>query len=183
MANMEKLNATLRYIRTHMNLWDQTTWFKPIGDEFTSRQIVDMILEDPYDPACGVTGCMAGLACFQNGYVPIFKVSGVDDWADVNPGELVAKRDPETGQLGSPSTTKTAAADIFEISMADATRLFDSENTYEDLQAMVAHLGERDTLVSFESRERVCSCGDPDCHVDGPWDEDEDDYDHEDIAF
>jgi len=180
MANMEKLNAALRYIRTHMDLWDQTTWFKPISDEFTTRQVVDMILEDPFEPACGVTGCMAGLACFQNGYVPIFRVTGDNDWAAVNPGEMVAKRDPETGQLGPHMTTKDAAADIFEIGLPDASRLFDSDNTYEDLQEMVAHLGERDSLTTFRHREATCSCGDPDCSYE---DEDEDTYDDVDSIY
>jgi hypothetical protein len=188
MANMEKLNSTLRYIRTHMDLWDQTHWFEALdgAGEFTSRQIVDMILEDPYEPACGVTGCMAGLACFQNGYVPIFRVQGEGDWAMVQPGEMVAKRDPQTGKLGEHSTTKDAAAAIFDIDYTTASRLFDSDNSFEDLQAMVAHIGEHGTLQTYNTRQ--CSCGVEGCVVDVDdegYDDDsyEDDYDDQDSIF
>lgn len=185
MANMEKLHSTLRYIRSHMDLWDQNTWFKPIDDEFTLEQIVDMILEDPYDPACGVTGCMAGLAAFQNGYVPIFIVTKLEEGVDsryaiapyVNPGEMVALRDPVTGKVDKDHqiTTKEAAAKVFDISTPTASRLFDSDNSYEDLQAMVAHIGEHGDLATFQGRDDVCECGDPNCTVPGDEDYDDDD--------
>ena len=194
MANMEKLQSTLRYIRTHMDLWAQDTWFKPISDEFTMDQVVDMILEDPYEPACGVTGCMAGLAAFQNGYVPIFKVyqpeEDKDSWlgaaAYVNPGEMVALRDPVTGKVDVTNqlTTKEAARKVFDIDFETAGRLFDGDNTYETLQAMVAHIGEHGNLSSFvgededEDEDEDYRCGDPDCSACYP-EQDEDEVDSE----
>jgi hypothetical protein len=116
MANVEKCEEVLQFIKDHPEKHDQRTW--------------------GYKSDCGTTACFAGWTAVLNGYEFYFGrmvferyYSGV-----------------KSLKTGVHSSTSTAAAVVLELTCDEAMMLFDGGNTFEELEQMVKNISNGDPI-------------------------------------
>lgn len=84
-----------------------------------------------HDETCGTVGCFAGWRVVLDGYTDIRY--NLDD-------EIMALRNPDTGECVWPNQIAGWAARSLDLNARQAAKLFYSENTLEDLKRIVDEL-------------------------------------------
>lgn len=128
--NFELLDQALAWAeasRDHKNLgeglprWDQSVWFhdpqSPEGDEYV------------LDNFCGTSCCIAGYVATRNGEKPL-----IEEYLDY--AMVVRLKD------GTVENIDFHARNLLGLTPEEATRLFEMENTLDDLRRIVAELKE-----------------------------------------
>jgi hypothetical protein len=111
-ANVELLKKTLQHIKSKPELWGQGQWFRTLYDNFGKDS--------------GTAGCFAGWACLLSGYERAPKDGGGQSTLNV----------VKHGSLDA-DNVRHVAVNQLGISYDQADRLFDPDNSLEDLESIV----------------------------------------------
>lgn len=137
--NAELAHEVLDVIRAFPDNHDQSAWCTPgpaTGEEACETTLRDEFIEDPIETAwsCGTGMCFAGWAV----------ALGVGlDWDERAPGQPWSDPGVVGGVEGprlSGSSIAEAARQLLGITYSDAYKLFESDNTLDDLEHIVARL-------------------------------------------
>jgi hypothetical protein len=173
--NHDDAVTAMAIIESNPDRWNQGSWR---GDDRVGKgKAVEDFPNDPLNPECGTTGCLAGWVVFLNGI----------KWAGRAPGQLFHDmvQDPDTCTCaptarictcGNAMSVQEYARKRLGMSNDDADALFSGDNDLDDLRAGVKALanGESVFLAVHQSHRENDNeaCGD--C-FDGWDDSDEED--------
>lgn len=152
---MEPLDKTLQAVKNNVDLWDQGTWSRfELSDELQRmvkiigvEDATKVLVEDPYNPACGTAFCFAGHACVQDKQTRLAVKVYWDDWAqEYRPtnAEDVWVNDEHGGTRRS--TISNRAQEIFGLDSDERGILFDGSNDLQTLEDMVEYMRKHDRL-------------------------------------
>jgi hypothetical protein len=117
MANVEKCEEVLQFIKDHPEKHDQGTW--------------------GHETDCGTAACFAGWAVLLNGYELQLQ------FGDPFGGHCFDVKSLKTGVR---SAVATAAAEVLELTYGEAMTLFHAGNTFEELEQMVKNISNGDPI-------------------------------------
>jgi hypothetical protein len=117
MPDFAKLKATLAYTAEHLEQWRQGDWATPV--------------EDDKGNLCGTTCCFAGNALLVEGYRFQWIVLGVFNGYDL------ILLGPDGQACGNDDDIMPLATRLLDLTIWQATCLFDGHNTFEDLERII----------------------------------------------